>query len=426
MDVFAEYELKFGKSKLLHDKSCKLFPNGVSHDIRNYPPFPVVTDRCNGIYMYDVQGNKLIDLWMGHYANILGHGNSAQKKGLERALKAGVHHGTLNRYQIEFAELVQRAVPEMELMRICTSGTEATMYVTRVARAYTKRQVLVKAEGGWHGGNSVLSTGVVPPFIKDKNAIEGQKTASVPYNDVEKTAEVLESYKEDIAAIIIEPMLGAGGGIIASEPYLKMLREFCDRNGALLIFDEVITGFRFRYGSIWKLLGVCPDLFTFGKAAAGGMHLGMYGGRKEVMESITKEKLFVGGGTYSCNPVSMCVGIETLKKLKNSDYEELNHAGDAFRITLGDMLKKLTFPAYVTGYGSFFCIHFTDAEYDIITPQVVMNHSLKASENLFKATMLLNNVFTMHGGGAFSFKHTKEKTISTLTEAYKRSFELIS
>lgn len=426
MDIFGQYGIKFSRSKLMHKKSCRFFPNGVSHDIRNYPPFPVVTERCEGIYMYDVQGNRLIDLWMGHYANILGHGNPAQKKGMAKACKAGIHHGTLNKYQIEFAELVQQAVPEMELMRFCASGTEATMYVTRVARAFTKKQVVVKAEGGWHGGNSVLSTGVVPPFVKDKNAIEGQKTVSVPYNDVEKTAEVLENYKDDIAAIIIEPMLGAGGGIPASEGYLKLLRDFCDNNGSLLIFDEVITGFRFRYGSIWKLLGVCPDLFTFGKAAAGGMHLGMYGGRRDVMETITKQKLFVGGGTYSCNPVSMCVGAETLKKLKNSNYEELNLAGDAFRMTLSDMVKTLPFPAYVTGFGSFFCVHFTDGAYDAVTPQIVMNHSLKERENLFKAAMLLNNVFTMHGGGAFSFKHTAEKTIKNLTEAYKRSFELIS
>ncbi len=426
MSINADYLVKFRKSSKLYKKSCKFFPNGVSHDIRNYLPFPVVTERCDGIYMYDVDGNKIIDLWMGHYANILGHGNSAQIKGLKKAANAGIHHGTLNRYQIEFAELVQSAVPEMEHMRICTSGTEATMYVTRVARAYTGRQVLVKAEGGWHGGNSVLSTGVVPPFEKEKHSIEGQLTVSVPYNDIEKTAETLNTYKNDIAAIIIEPMLGAGGGITASDGYLKLLREFCDKNGSLLIFDEVITGFRFRYGSIWPMLGVCPDMFTFGKASAGGMHIGIYGGRKDVMKTITKKKLFVGGGTYSCNPVSMCVGIETLKKLKSADYLSLNKAGDDFRGFLSDAVRGLPFPAYVTGFGSFFCVHFTDGYYGKITPAVIMKAGLKEREDLFKAAMLLNNVFTMHSGGAFSFKHLKTKTIESLKEAYTASFKLLT
>ncbi|WP_415238302.1 aspartate aminotransferase family protein [Seleniivibrio woodruffii] len=422
--IFDKYTAKFKKSKELYEKSRTLFPNGVCHDIRNHPPFPVVTDRCEGIYMTDADGHQLIDLWMGHYANILGHGSDAQKRGMERALAAGVHHGTLNRYQIEYAELVQRAIPELESMRFCTSGTEATMYVTRVARAFTGRHVIIKAEGGWHGGNSVLSTGVVPPFSKSSGP-EGQKTVAVPYNDIEKTAEILRAHSEETAAIIIEPMMGSGGGITAAPEYLKLLRDFCDLTGTLLIFDEVITGFRFRWGSIWPLLGVKPDLFTFGKAAAGGIHIGIYGGRRDVMDIITKQKLFVGGGTYSANPVAMCVGIETLKDLETADYDKLNKAGEDFRQKLTTMTKDLPYPAYVTGFGSFFCVHFLDARFETITPQVIMTHTDKDRENLFKAAMLLNNVFTMHAGGAFSFMHLNEMTNSKLTEAYRKSFEMI-
>lgn len=424
MDVFSLYTEKFAESEKLYKKSCQFFPAGVSHDIRNYPPFPVVTEKCDDIYMYDVQGNKMIDLWMGHYANILGHGNTAQKKGLKRAEAAGIHHGTLNIYQIEYAELLAKAVPELERFRICTSGTEATMYVTRIARAFTDRHVIVKAEGGWHGGNSVLSTGVVPPF--EKSAMpEGLKTISVPYNDAQKTYDILNASRHDIAAIIIEPMMGSGGGIVATGEYLHMLREFCDNTGALLIFDEVITGFRFRYGSIWPMLGVCPDLFTFGKASAGGMHIGIYGGRKDIMDVITKQKLFVGGGTYSCNPVTMCVGIETLKALKKQDYNTLNKAGDTFRAELAQLAGGVDFPVYVTGFGSFFCMHFTDRKFKTITPAAIMANGVKQRENTFKAAMLVNDVFTMHAGGAFSFKHIEPQTISTLKEAYKTSLSMI-
>jgi len=425
MDRIAKkYLEKFKTSKELYEKSKQFFPKGVCHDIRNYPPFPVVTEKCEDIYMFDRDGNRLVDLWMGHYALLLGHGNPSQKRGLERALQAGIHHGTLNTLQIEFAELVQEAIPELQSMRFCTSGTEATMYVTRVARAHSKKPVIVKAEGGWHGGNSTLSTGIQPPFMSKKSAPEGQKTIFVPYNDVEKTSEILEFHKDEIGGIIIEPMLGAGGGIVASDEYLKMLRSFCDANGALLIFDEVITGFRFRYGSIWNLLGTCPDLFTFGKASAGGMHIGIYGGRREVMESIERESLFAGGGTYSANPASMAVGIETLKSLKDADYDSLNAEGEKMLAFLKNESAKLKIPTAVTGFGSFFCVHFLKKEGEA-TPDFVMANSDKEMEQLFKAVMLTNDVFTMHSGGALSFKHMESQTIDKIKDAYLKSFNIL-
>jgi len=423
--LYALYESKFKSSWTLHEKSKQFFPNGVCHDIRNYPPFPVVTDRCEGIFMHDTDGNKILDLWMGHFALLLGHGNKAQIAGAQKGLAAGIHHGTLNTAQIEFAELITEAIPELKSMRLCTSGTEATMYVTRVARAFTNKDVIVKVEGGWHGGNSVLSNGVIPPFVKRKNAPEGQKTVSVPYNNVEKTLEVLESYKDETAAIIIEPMLGAGGGIIAAPEYLKAIREFCDKTGTLLIFDEVVTGFRFRYGSIWPLLGVCPDLFTFGKASAGGMHIGVYGGRKDVMDTITTQKLFTGGGTYSANPLSMNIGIETLKQLKTMDYNALNKAGDDIRDFLTQKASKLKIPSAATGFGSFFCLHFLTEKQTEYTPHDFMTTGDKAAEDRFKVAMLLNNVFTMHSGGALSFMHLANGTIDSIKQAYQKSFEML-
>jgi len=424
-DIYKLYEQKFSKSKALYEKAKSLFPNGICHDIRSYPPFPVVTDRCEDIYMYDTNGNRLLDLWMGHFALLLGHGSITQNAGAERGLEAGIHHGTLNTMQIEFAETLKSAVPELELMRLCTSGTEATMYVTRVARAFTRRDVIVKVEGGWHGGNSVLSNGVVPPFVKRENAPEGLKTVSVPYNNTERTLDILNEYKDDTAAIILEPMLGAGGGILADEEYLKAIRQFCDETGTLLIFDEVVTGFRFRYGSIWPLLGVQPDLFTFGKATAGGMHVGIYGGRRDVMETISKQKLFAGGGTYSGNPLSMAVGIQTLNKLKTMDYNSLNIAGDGIRQFLESKVQNLKVPAAATGYGSYFCLHFLTDRPETVTPAILMSSSDKDMENLFKAAMLVNNVFTVHSGGALSFMHMKSSTIDTIKQAYIKTFEML-
>lgn len=425
-DLTGAYEQKFRSSKLLYEKAKDLFPNGVCHDIRAYKPFPVVTDRCEDIYMFDTDGNRLLDLWMGHFAVLLGHGNITQTAGAERGLAAGIHHGTLNTMQIEFAEALKDAVPELELMRFCTSGTEATMYVTRVARAFTKKDIIVKAEGGWHGGNSVLSSGIIPPFVKRKNAPEGLKTVSVPYNNTERTLHILNEYKDEIAGIILEPMLGAGGGILADTEYLKALRNFCNEQDSLLIFDEVVTGFRFRYGSICPLLGVCPDLFTFGKAAAGGMHLGLYGGRREVMETITSQKLFAGGGTYSANPLSMAMGIQTLAKLKTADYSRLNKAGDQIRQFLTEKAEELNVPAAATGFGSYFCLHFLTEHIDNMSPHELLTKSDKDTEDRFRMAMLLNNVFTVHSGGALSFMHLDSSTIDTIKNAYQKSFEMLN
>ncbi|PLX68184.1 MAG: aspartate aminotransferase family protein [Denitrovibrio sp.] len=419
------YEDKFKTSKTLHEQAKKYFPNGVCHDIRNYPPFPMVTDKCEDIYMHDTDGNKVLDLWMGHYALLLGHGNEAQKIGVERAIEAGIHHGTLNTLQLEFAEIIQEAVPQLELMRLCTSGTEATMYVTRIARAFTKRNVIVKAEGGWHGGNSVLSNGVVPPFPKHKKIPESEQTISIPFNDVQITSDILNEYTNEVAAIIIEPMLGAGGGILASPEYLKFLREYCNKTGALLIFDEVITGFRFRFGSIAPLLGTYPDLFTFGKATAGGMHIGLYGGRKDVMNTITTQKLFTGGGTYSANPMTMAIAIETLNRLKDMDYRKLNTIGDNIRNFLVDKCQKLKIPAYATGFGSYFCLHMLTEKIEKPTPHHFMTLGDKQMETDFKVAMLVNDVFTMHAGGALSFMHLENETIDTIKQAYQNSFQML-
>lgn len=424
-NLLNKYESKFSTSKVLFERSKGYFPNGVCHDIRSYPPFPVVTDRCDDIYMYDKDGNKILDLWMGHYALLLGHGSFAQCKGVTRAMQTGIHHGTINSTQLEFAELIQNAIPEMEQMRFCSSGTEATMYVTRIARAFTKRDIIVKVEGGWHGGNSVLSNGVIPPFVKRKNAPEGQKTVSVPYNNPERTLEILNEYKGEVAGIILEPMLGAGGGLLASEEFLKTLRTYCDENDTLLIYDEVITGFRFRYGSIAPIVGVTPDLFTFGKAAAGGMHIGIYGGRADAMSTITKQKLFTGGGTYSANPMSMSVGIETLKYLQTMDYAKLNTAGGELRDFLASKITKLKIPVAVTGFGSYFCLHLLTEELNVPSPHELMTMNDKQAEENFKIAMLLNNVFTMHSGGALSFKHLENVTIETIKRAYLDSFEML-
>ncbi|QAR31873.1 aminotransferase class III-fold pyridoxal phosphate-dependent enzyme [Geovibrio thiophilus] len=425
MSLFDKYSAMFPLSEREYGKALELFPGGVCHDIRRFEPFPFVTDSAEGAYLQTIDGVTLLDLWCGHYGNILGHASTETAAALREAAENGTHTGTLNEQQIKLASLIKSAVSEMELMRFCTSGTEATMYAVRTAKAYTGRELIVKIEGGWHGANSELSYDIKPPF----NRLTGTGgTISLPFNNMEATADVLEKVGDNAAAIIIEPVIGAGGGIPAKKEYLQMLREFCDRTGTVLIFDEVITGFRFRFGSVSPLLGVTPDMFTMGKIIGGGLAIGAYGGRREIMRTITDKKIVVGGGTFSASPVTMNAGFNTLSTLKKADYSLLNSAGDNIRERIKTTVCKYTDKACVTGFGSFFFLHFLNEVPQEVTcrPSRLLPAMDSNTERLFKIAMILNGVFTMHSGGALSFAHLKtEKLSDTVIKAYENSLEAV-
>lgn len=419
MNSLKSYIERFSKSKELFERFKTVFPKGVSHDIRFFSPFPFIVERCCGAHIFTVDGVELIDMWMGHYANILGHAKEEIVEEVHKVSKKGIQVGIVNEYQLMLAEKIKAAVPEMEILRFCTSGTEATMYVTRVAKKFTGRKIIAKIEGGWHGGNTDLSFDVKPPYhgVRD-DAI------SLPFNDLERSLEILNSFKEKIAAVILEPVLGAGGGIVADSDYLKGVRGFCDDNGALLIYDETITGFRFRFGSIWPLLDVKPDLFTFGKIVGGGFAIGVYGGRKDVMKVIEDGDIITGGGTFSEHIVTMAAGLKTLELLEKADYGCLNDKGGQLRkmvaASIPDGLK-----VFVSGYGSMIALHFyKNDNIDKRKPSTFLNSLNLELENRFKIEMILNGVFTMHSGGCITFAHTDED-IERIVSAYTSSLKQV-
>lgn len=427
-DIYSEYENLNPESKKLFERSKKLFPKGVCHDIRSFKPFPFAAEKTYGAYIEDADGHKYIDLWMGHYANILGHNSVYAVDGINKGVAAAVHSGAFNRFQVELAEIITDAVPEVERLRFCASGTEATMYACRIARAYTEKPVIVKIEGGWHGGNTDLSNTVKPPFSEPSSVgiCPQERSVSVPFNDIENTYDILMGIKDETAGIILEPMLGAGGGIAAEKSYLEMLREFCDKTGAVLIFDEVITAFRFRYGSIWPMLGVRPDMFTMGKIIGGGMHLGMYGGRKEIMDTVENKKIIVGGGTYSANPVSMCCGKAVLEELKNKNYDSLNREGSVLSAKISKIIKEKNIGSLVTGFNSYFSLHFFDDvpdDYDITKPSTFIGRTSKCLDDAFKILMILEGVYTMHGGGSYTFSHIEDSLSDSLCNKYFRALD---
>ncbi|MDH5266683.1 MAG: aspartate aminotransferase family protein [Candidatus Bathyarchaeota archaeon] len=368
--MLEEYVSKTSKSKALYERAKKVLPAGVSYGIRYFEPYPFYTAKAKGSKLYDVDGNEYIDFWLGHTALILGHSPSAVVDAVKRQLENGTHYGTSHELEIELAEQVVKMVSGAEMVRFTNSGTEANMYATRLARACTGRSKVAKFEGGWHGGYDALHVGVHYPFNIPESAglTVGtlHDTILLPFNDFEGVKERLKN--EEVASIVIEPVLGAGGGIPAEKEFLKGLREFCDEKGILLIFDEVITGFRLAPGGAQQYYGVTPDITVFGKVLGGGFPIGAFCGPRKIMERLDtrayeRPHYSFHGGTFAANPITMTAGLATLKILEDGELiNKLNRVGDKIREQLREILEAHGVDVQVTGASSLFNIHFTREE----------------------------------------------------------------
>ncbi|HVX02803.1 MAG TPA: aminotransferase class III-fold pyridoxal phosphate-dependent enzyme, partial [Nitrososphaera sp.] len=281
------YRAKTAKSKGLYVRSEKLFPGGISHNIRYFEPYPFFANAARGKNLFDVDGNKYTDYWMGHWALILGHSPAPVASALARQAKNGTLYGVVNKASVDLAEAIKKLMPRAEMMRFSSTGSEATMYAVRLARAKTGRRVIAKAIGGWHGFNTTLMQTVNFPFEAEEGPglvqDEGQYVESVPFNDLEASLKVLETVRDDLACVIIEPVLGGAGCIPPAKGYLEGLQEFCKKNGALFILDEIVTGFRLSLHGAQGAYGLEPDLFTLGKICGGGMPIGIVCGDKDIM-----------------------------------------------------------------------------------------------------------------------------------------------
>ncbi|MCS7385384.1 MAG: aspartate aminotransferase family protein [archaeon GB-1867-005] len=358
------------KSRKLYERAKKVFPAGVSYAIRFFEPHPFYVAKTKGCRVYDVDGNEFVDYWMGHGALILGHNHPLMVKAVKEAAEIGTHFGLAHEYEVKYAEQVVKMIPSAEMVRFTNSGTEANMYAVRLARAYTKRTKIGKFEGGWHGGYDALHLAVSYPFDKPESAglTEGatKDTVILPFNDLDG---VRKKFKEhELACVVIEPVIGAGGCIPAEKEFLKGLRELCDETGTLLIFDEVITGFRLAPGGGQQFYGVYPDITVLGKIlGGGGLPVGAVCSRREIMELMDhtkhpdKSERVFHGGTYTANPLVSYVGYTILKELeKGYVYSHINKLGEKLMRQLEDVFQKYNFKAHVTGVGSIIGIHFTE------------------------------------------------------------------
>jgi glutamate-1-semialdehyde 2,1-aminomutase len=395
VSFLGSYEERTKRSKELYERANRVLPAGVSYGIRAFPPYPFYVDHAEGARLYDIDGNVYADYWGGHGALILGHSPKPVIEAVMRQLPRGTHFGLSHELEVELAERITEMVPCAEMLRYTTSGTEANMYGTRLARAYTGRMKMLKIEGGWHGGYDSLHKAVTYPFTRPESAGLDPKTIqdtlAVPFNDLEEARRGAKG--RDLACIILEPVMGAAGFITPEPGYLEGLREICDETDTLLVFDEVVTGFRLAPGGAQEYYDVKPDISIIGKIMGGGFPIGAFCGRRDIFELLDQRKYTAPetraahGGTFAGNAISMAAGIATLDALRDGRvYSHIDALGERIREGLADIAERSRLPASITGVGSTFAIHFQSesprnvgdtARNDLKTTHTYFNHMLE-------------------------------------------------
>jgi len=428
MSIHDEYRARHPKSAALAERARRAIPGGITHDIRHLDPFPVYIERAAGTRKWDVDGNEYVDYWMGHGALFLGHCHPAVVRAVQEQMARGTHLGASHALEVRWAELVNRLVPCAELTRFTMSGTEATHLALRVARAYTGRPRVVKLAGHFHGWHDGVAAGVNPPYEVPLSA--GVPAATLdqvlicPPNDAKAVDVLLQ--RGDVAAVILEPAGGQAGATPTIPGYLHGLREVTRRHGVVLIFDEVITGFRYAPGGAQQYFGVTPDLTTLAKIVAGGLPGGALSGTREIMAMIAhrgdpdwdRSQRVAHAGTFNANPLSAAAAIATLELCADANLQSrANKLGEELRRGLGEALRRAGAPGAVYGECSIYHVAFEGK------PGLAgLDRPRRgALYHLLRCALLNNGVDCSLFHGWVSAMHTEEEIERTIA-AYERAF----
>ena len=359
------------RSQQLFEKARQVIPGGVNSPVRAFKAVgttPIFFESGKGAYLYDVDGNRYIDYVASWGPLILGYSHPRVVAALQEEVQKATSFGAPTEVEIQLAELVVEMVPSVDMVRMVNSGTEATMSAIRLARAYTNRNKIIKFSGCYHGhGDSFLiqagsgaTTLGVPTSPGVPSAIAGE-TLIARFNNLESVEALFNAFPDDVAAVIVEPVAGNMGVVPPQPGFLEGLRKLCNQYGSLLIFDEVMTGFRVARGGAQERYGVMPDITTLGKIIGGGLPVGAYGGKREIMELVAPQGPVYQAGTLSGNPLAMQAGLVTLQQLHSGEaYTHLENLGQALEDGMAEVLRQLELPLYTTRVGSMGCLFFTD------------------------------------------------------------------
>ncbi len=426
-------ELNLDKSRLLHERAIKSIVGGVNSPARAFKSVggdPLFIEKADGAWIWDADGNRYIDYIGSWGPMILGHAHPEVIKAVTKAASKGISYGASTEIEIQLAEKIREMIPSMELIRMVNSGTEATMSALRLARGYTGRSKVIKFTGCYHGhGDSFLikaGSGALTLGIPDSSGItEGtaRDTLVAEYNNLKQVREIVMANSEQIAAIIVEPVAGNMGIVLPSTGFLEGLREIADSDGIILIFDEVMTGFRLSRGGAQGLYGIRPDITTIGKILGGGMPVGAYGGRADIMSKLAPLGSVYQAGTLSGNPLAMAAGLASLNLVDSDEiYIKLENMGNTLAEGILRAAKDTGIDITINRAGSMFTVFFTDKP--VIDYKSASSSDTEIFSRFFRS-MLEHGVLlppSQFESAFISLKHSGEaieNTIDAAREAFK-------
>src|SRR5712692_3533551 len=412
------------KSHQLYRSARELIPGGVNSPVRTYPPYPLFVASAKGSRFRTADGEEYLDFCMAYGALLEGHALQEVVEAVKAAAEKGTIYGQPTEMEVELASLIRSIVPSMEMVRLVNSGTEAIMHSVRLARGFTGREKILKFEGGYHGasdgvlvraGSGASSLGV--PNSEGISKEMARDTLVAKFNDEEESSEIIEDHAHELAAVIVEPVMGNMGPILPKPGFLETLRKITQRNGVVLVFDEVITGFRIALGGAQEYFRIRPDMTVLGKILGGGLPIAAFGGRREIMEKLAPLGGVYQAGTYSGNPVSVAASLAMLQSLirrAGQLYPKLEKTGEQLRRGISDLVESAKLTAQVNGLSSMFQIFFTEQ-------QVTNYDSAKTTDttrfNKYFQSLLASRVFVPPSQFETCFlatSHTEDEIQSTL------------